>query len=131
METNRRIDIDRDKLGAAFKALRKLGFIARQNYLCCGNCAGCQIAIDIDKMPEEKKAKVQGAVFYHRQAREAMDDGHGLWLNYGPVSASGKEYGLPTEQVGALALVTLREAGLLVEWDGNPATRLFVSGTVA
>ena len=54
------------RIGKAFAALRRQGYIARQNYLCCGTCAGAAIATDI----KEKRLKPRGAVFYTKQDRE-------------------------------------------------------------
>lgn len=37
------------KLNLAFKALRKLGYIAKQSFMCCSSCAGAQMGHDVQK----------------------------------------------------------------------------------
>lgn len=122
--------IDRARLSAAFRALRSQGFIARQSFMCCGNCAGTAIANQVGKMIPEKQKAFKGAVFFHKQAQARMEEGKGLWINFGDVDANGKTFGLPTISVGTCAVVALRAAGLMAEWDGDPLIRILVSGTV-
>ena len=49
------------KLNKAFRELRKKGYTAKQNFLCCQNCAWHALS---DKEAEK-------AVFYHRQDADA------------------------------------------------------------
>ena len=126
--------IDTDKLNAAFKNLRKQGFIARQSFSCCSSCAGYKIATDVKEMKEAKRAKVKGWVFYTRQdvarPRERWSYRGGtqrLFLAYGPVSVHEVgDFGLPTVEVGQAIKAALEEQGLKVEWDGDPNKRIEV-----
>ena len=61
--------INTTKLTQAFKALRSAGFIARQNFTCCGSCAGAQLSKDFAAMPPAKAVRVMGAVFFHQIGR--------------------------------------------------------------
>ncbi len=116
---------DKDKLNAAFKNLRKQGFIAKQNFQCCNSCAGYEIATQVKEMPEAKRAKVKGVVTYNRQSTERAfhprwGNGH-LLITYGPVTVDEVgEFGLPTVEVGNALKAALEEQGLKVKWDGNP-----------
>lgn len=87
-------------LTQAFKELRKLGYFARQNFMCCQSCAWSQV-------PEEKEDKV---VFYHRQ--DTPD------VNYGSVylawNGNGNE------------IVEIMSKYFKVEWDGSESTRIRV-----
>ena len=46
----------KENLNQAFKELRKLGYFARQNFMCCQNCAWATVPMDAKKV-----------VFYHKQ----------------------------------------------------------------
>lgn len=131
------------RLNEAFKAMRGMGLLARQNFKCCGNCAGYALAELVTAMPEAKRAKVRGACSYHSQdaakmfpaRRREWLDGRWVWtqepagtyLQYGQVDtqAHGPQ-GLPTEEVGKLVVQALEAAGLEVDWDGKASTRIWV-----
>lgn len=115
------------KLDAAFTALRKQGFIARKGFMCCSTCAWAEFNCLEKKMPKEKKDWVKGYVFYNRQDRAGMftkpgrfSQFQGLYLAYDGVN------GRTQTQAGELVCTALRDAGLEVEWDGKPTTRIYV-----
>lgn len=121
----------KELLNQAFKKLRALGFVARQNFSCCNGCAGAEIAGDVAALSEGRRAHVAGAVFYTRQDTDCMYDRRGAfrgtWVTYGPVTCSKVgTFGLPAAEVGKAVAEALREVGLGVEWDGDPATRIWV-----
>ncbi len=89
-------------LTLAFKSLRKGGYFARQNFMCCQSCGWASV-------PEGKEAKV---VFYHRQDAECLKAGRPLYLAW---SGDGNQI-----------CTTLREHGMEVEWDGTSGTRICV-----
>lgn len=112
--------IDATAVGDAFKALRREGMIARQRFMCCGGCASAAIADDFKAMPADRRAKVAGAVYFHKQDADRMDDGGTLFVRFGRVAPDGVEPSRgTTEWVGAVAVARLREAGLRVVWDGR------------
>lgn len=120
--------IDKDKLNVAFTLMRKHGLVARQNFSCCGGCAGSELTTLIVAMPDKKRAKVNGVCFYHRQDNTCLMEGDDLWLSYGPVeSMEYGQIGLSTAQVGQLVVLCLAKAGLTYEWDGNPSSRILVT----
>lgn len=66
----------KERITLAFKALRKRGFITKQNFLCCGGCASYSIGEQIEKKHGKNtpEANAQKAVFYHRQNAEAFNE---------------------------------------------------------
>ena len=50
-------------LNQAFRELRKLGYFARQNFMCCQNCAWAAVPLDVTKV-----------VFYHKQDADQLND---------------------------------------------------------
>lgn len=114
-------------LALVFKRLRRMGLIARMNYLCCGGCAGSQIATDaVDRV---KKGKlVNGTCFYHRQDNERHQNGYSLYLRFGCLDTveMGK-IGLPTVEVGKMITKVLTEEGIAFEWDGTAEAAIKVT----
>jgi hypothetical protein len=105
---------DRQRVTEAFKELRKKGYFARMNHLCCQSCGWAY-------MSDEQSEK---AVFYHRQDHDtAWDEENNLEERYGLYLAwagDGKEI---TE--------VLEKHGLKVEWNGSDNTRIKVVRNVS
>jgi hypothetical protein len=119
--------IDKQKLNVAFALMRQAGLIARQNFSCCGSCAGYDIAQHVTKMPAKKRAKVTGVCTYNRQDAVRLDRGGDLHLGFGSVNTQAHgSVGLPTAQVGRLVTLCLAQAGLSYEWDGEASRRILV-----
>jgi hypothetical protein len=93
-------------LTPVFKALRSLGYLARQDFKCCQSCAWYEI-------PEEKSDKV---VFYHRQDKQHLMQYGDCYLSW---SGDGNEI-----------CYTLRSFGLTVEWDGSNSSRILVKNII-
>ena len=117
----------RTRLGLAFRAMRKADLVARQNFSCCGSCAGYEIATDIKAMPDAQRAKVRGCAFYTRQtAADFNRRGFtGLYIPYGPVDVDDVQVGLDTVAVGQIVATSLKEAGIIVVWDGTGDKTIF------
>jgi hypothetical protein len=120
----------KNNLTTAFKALSKKGLYARQNFLCCRNCAGYQLATiatkAIDKNPK-KKEKILGCVFYTKQDAESYCKNKNFYLSYGPLGTEKHgEIGKPTKEVGELVVKVLAENGVETEWDGDGDSRILV-----
>lgn len=64
---------------------------------------------------EDESAR--GFVFFHSQGTASAAAGHGLALYYGGFDDSEET----TTAVGGEVVAALRDAGLTVEWDGNPS----------
>ena len=100
------------KLNALFAGLRKRKLIARQNYMCCGGCAGAQIFEDA------KVRCLDGGVFFHRQEGDRLREGQEeVYLAYGSVD----ENSLPVARVGEMIREEAERVGLEVKWDGDPS----------
>lgn len=120
------------RLNLAFKAMRKAGLIARQNFSCCCGCAGYELATAVTDMSADRRAKVKGCAFYTKQAAaRIMDRGaevRGVTIPYGPLDTQEHgQVGLDTLAVGQIVATCLRDAGLLVEWDGTAERTIFVT----
>jgi hypothetical protein len=89
-------------LTSAFKELRKFGYFARQNFMCCQNCGWHAV-------PDGKEDKV---VFYHQQDNENKKDGQSFFLAW---SGDG-------EQICDI----LKRNGVETKWNGNESTRIEV-----
>lgn len=115
------------KLTAAFRALRKEGIVAKQSFMCCGSCAGAQIANDIEAAIDAGKARPAGCVFYTKQG--GFFDGHPearftkvtkLYLQFGDVQTTKHgTVGIGTVEVGKRICKALEAVGLAYEWDGT------------
>jgi hypothetical protein len=121
------------KMGNAFKAMRTEGLVARQTFSCCRSCAGFELATNLKAKTQAEKEACKGCAFYTKQDAPPREDSRdfrffeGLYISYGPLGVSGeKDYGLPTEEVGAIVKRCLEKEGLEVEWDGSPEARIFV-----
>ena len=117
------------RLNVAFAAMRKAGIVARQNFSCCGSCAGYEIATDIEAMAPARRAKVQGTAFYTKQEWRQFDGRkpQGIYIPYGQVATQAHgDVGLTTVAVGQIVATCLKEAGLEVEWDGTPEKTIYV-----
>lgn len=100
----------KDALTLAFRALRKKGYLARQNFMCCGGCAGSALG-DRWEQKHGKDVPAKG-VYYHRQDNERIPDTCETYLGWG---GDGEEI-----------CAALREQGLRVEWDGTEMQRILV-----
>lgn len=103
-------------LNVMFRALRKRGFIALQNHLCCGSCACADISDRVRKAGGDPETA--NYVFYHRQNTERM------WNRYGEFQGVYLSWG-----GDAAAIVEeARRAGFAVEHDGTPGACVHISG---
>jgi hypothetical protein len=86
----------------AFKDLRRLGYFARQNFLCCQSCGWAAV-------PEDKEDKV---VFFHNQDYQDKVEGRPFYLAW---NGDGKQI-----------CSVLRMHGVEVEWSGDSNQRIRV-----
>lgn len=115
-------------LNKAFQALRKQGFIARQNFSCCNGCAGGEIATEVEAKIDAGKLRedFKGVVFYTRQQRMITESKRAttiqkVHLSFGPLGTTKHgELGISTKEAGDLVAEALKDAGVTFEWDGSP-----------
>ena len=117
----------RERIKEAFKTLRKEGFIARMDFLCCQSCAGYQIATDAAVMVKAGK-KVNGCVYYHHQDADSLNQHEPeVLLAFGQIESNElRTIGMSTGDVGGHVVTALEAVGCTVEWDGNPGKRILV-----
>jgi len=112
---------DHDRLEQAFAALETQGVVCRQNFTCCGTCGVAEIGDEIEAALE-RGGPVHGYTFFHMQDTERAVEGGGLWLNYG--ATDGGE--APALAIAQRIADALRNAGLVVDWDGDWTKRIHV-----
>ncbi len=104
-------------LDEVFNSLNCNGIIALHN-------AGYTLSDGISEVSEalarHDSAEVKGYCFYHEQDVARAVDGHGLSLAFGNIAdtESGKR------QIGERVTAEFERRGFIVEWDGNPETRV-------
>ena len=89
-------------LNNAFKELRKFGYFARQNFMCCQNCGWHAI-------PDGQTDK---AVFYHQQDNDSKKE--------------GKSFCLAWSGDGHQICDILNRNGIETNWDGSESKRIEV-----
>lgn len=109
----------------AFRELRQRGFLARDNYLCCRECAGTQLCEDATEMGYRGQ-KIRGAVFFSADDQEKRKELGYFAVSYGPLDTWNGIVGEPALAVGYEACDVLRKHGLTVDWDGDEKTALVV-----
>lgn len=114
------------KVTAAFAAIRKHKIFARQNFLCCGSCAGYALGTQLTTARAKGKA-AKGAVYYHRQDADHALEAGVLCIGYGAGDGDDSlAMDAETVEVGKIAVQCLRDAGLDVQWDGDKWSRIKV-----
>lgn len=117
----------KDRLNTAFKELRRMGFVARQNFLCCQTCAGSVILEKLNEAKAKGRMKA-GYVYYHRQDADDLKEYGDCYLAFGSgdPDSSGKQDRKESKKVGFQVVEVLNKAGITTKWDGNPNTRIQV-----
>jgi hypothetical protein len=105
----------KSQLNAAFKAARKAGLLARQNFMCCGTCGSYALGEKITERAAAGKPTA-GYVFYHAQDTDDLNYGY-VYLKYSSAQSDDDD---GTREVGKTLRAIFEEAGMLVEWDGDP-----------
>ena len=90
----------KQNLSKAFRELRKLGYVAKQNFWCCQSCGWAALSED-----EAKKA-----VFYHAQDASQLNSTGTCHLAW---SGDGNEI-----------VRILNENGVKTNWDGSENKRI-------
>jgi hypothetical protein len=111
----------RARLTKAFTSLRKMGFIARQNFLCCQGCACSQLSVIVANNP-----KVFGVLHYNKQEGERLRNYGSVMLSFDAKSEKEED----AKFVGKIIFETLKLFGLLVSWNGCTDEKIKVLGVV-
>lgn len=92
---------DRERLTIAFRALRKIGYFARQRFWCCQSCGWSAV-------PEDQTDRV---AFYHKQDANAFD-------RFGNITNEIRRvYDAQTETYSRI----IDPGVLYLAWSGDPA----------
>lgn len=105
----KRVDAAKEAIKKAFSELRKAGFIARSNFMCCMSCASYGLA----EMARERG--IEKMVYWHRQDEEYLKEKGILFLRY----SSMKDDDEASRSVGEEVVEALKRNGLSVEWSGD------------
>ena len=97
-------------LAAAFRQLRREGWWARMNHLCCQTC----LTYDTD---DDKPY-----IGFHAQDNERIPESGYTYLTHGPPVDDAHYPAYWSE----LAVMVIEDYGLTVEWDGTMASRIKV-----
>ena len=97
-------------LAAAFRQLRREGWWARMNHLCCQTC----LTYDTD---DEKPY-----IGFHAQDNERIPESGYTYLTHGPPVGDTYDSTVWSKR----AVVVIESFGLTVEWDGTMASRIKV-----
>lgn len=105
---------DKKVFNIAFRELRKLGFVAKQNFSCCQGCAWSELS-SLTPEPEN-------VVFYHNQDYDAFDKQtknleHGIYLAW---SGNGQQI-----------VDVFTSHGYEVEWNGTENERILIKPKTA
>lgn len=115
------------RLEEAFEDLREQGFLAERNFMCCWNCAGCELANRATELRDAGKPDVKGCVFYHEHDNEKYEEGRDFYISYGIIgTVKHGDIGLPTVEVGKLVVETFSRHGITTDWDGDGDARILV-----
>ena len=110
---------DCDRLDEAFESLRTQGIVALHN-------AGYTMSDGHSDVAEALAARDAGRFFgfcfYHGQDVERAVSSGELWLAFGALQEDDER----KREAGQAVRGALEKAGLHVQWDGNPETRILV-----
>lgn len=106
-----RVSATRAKLRIAFKSMRRQGYAARANFMCCMGCATS--ALDI-------KGK-KGGVYWHRQSDDHFKEDGELYIGFFVENDTDD-----SKKVAEALVATLKAEGLWVEWNGSGDTKVMV-----
>jgi len=127
---NRITDADKHAINEVFKAMRKRGYLAKQNYLCCMGCASAALATLGDTLKDHGKDP-RGCVYYHRQDTEHWKSGKSLFLRFGNFDTiKYGEYGASMVTVGNELCEELMNQDLHFIWNGDPSMCVEVTHTL-
>lgn len=105
---------DCDRLDKAFARLNDMGIVARQHWTCCHNCGLAEIWDEINGPLLDED--VQGYAFYTQHDTETAYFHKHLSIMYASLGDDLENFAA----VGHIVVNILREAGLTVEWNGDP-----------
>lgn len=121
--------VTRELLLDAFAALRKQGFLAIANHMCCQGCASSDLnAKAIARAAKHGDGRAKGIVFWHRQDEEGWQESGGMYLAFSSATNDKDlDIGWSTVEVGKAVVLELVKRGVRAEWDGTTNHRIWVT----
>ena len=109
---------------SAFGELRKIWFITRSNFSCCQTCATYELA----EMAARRRRN--RACYWHVQDEQHFKRTGVLFMRfcYLPPPGINGNSSVIEAQIGEQVVVALRNAGLRLEWPGNPNVTIKIVG---
>ena len=109
------------KISKAFRVLFTKNIVAFPNFSCCQNCGTAEISAmtDFDQF--------RGYAFYHDQDNESMKVHGDCYIAFGDTKNADRSTNESVIAIGDEIVYELEDAGLTVEWDRRPTTRIKVS----
>jgi hypothetical protein len=114
----------RRRIQLAFGKLREVGFITETNFACCRTCAMFELGEIAEKQQRNR------AVYWHGQDETDFREGSSLNVRYcyfPPKGIEGDTTRVETE-IGEQVVAVLEEAGLELDWNGNPNVVIRITG---
>lgn len=136
-----------DRLRTAFAILEARGVLARADFACCNTCGTAEIDDERTPVADGSGYREWAYTFFHQQDSEHLtEEPARLFLTFsafapvrdidpdllaaadaGDDAARGEVWRQTDARVGRIVADALAEAGLAVEWDGDPAHRVAVA----
>ena len=107
------------EISELFRALRKKGFMAKQNYWCCGGCAMSAAGQEAEEQFNKGKAYESVALFHKQEAARIREGSDRCHIMFDSLIDNQDQ-----AEVGKIIHDTAVELGMVVEWNGNPAYRV-------
>lgn len=118
----------RECLLQIFKKLRREGFIARANFLCCQDCALKAIQNRVTVLTPDDASRVKGVVFWHHQDEQSLKKHGIICISFGQLNTLNHGFvGLDAREVGNRLAFHLKERGIDFSWDGSPRMAIRVN----
>lgn len=122
------------QMNAFFRAMRKAGIWAKQNFSCCSSCG----YYELKAQAVEAGKKDQPVAFYNKQAEPdwQVNAGEtvlrrGFWLTFGVVHVehlTARRHAQRTTEVGCQIKALATEHGINIDWNGDPGLNIHVLG---
>jgi len=125
------------QMNAFFRAMRKAGIWAKQNFSCCSGCG----YYELKAQAVEAGKKEQPVAFYNKQAEPdwQVNAGEhfetvlrrGFWLTFGVVNVehlTARRHQQMTVAVGCQIKALAAEHGIKIDWNGDPRLNIHVLG---
>jgi len=132
-----KLDELKARITKAFRLLKKEnGIISRQNYLCCGSCAGYALADRIEKENKERPGRWNGAVYYHHQSNDNLVETGECYVAFGHAKECNDPSNVviddscpqDTKDIGQCLVEALELNSVKTEWDGSPFSCVLIKG---